>query len=156
MRRTKKIVIAVVASITFALPASAMARQTYVECDNAHSPDYPTVSAHPSLCNLGLAQSYYDVQPVPQKSFVGLALRGLRWNGWGNYEATAHGLACDVRANGSAVSGTCDHVTVHVYRPEAILPAGGAVIYQLLRVSHRSSRTESYSYAYWYRPGTDY
>jgi hypothetical protein len=150
--------LAAVAFVLLAAPAAASgAHQTYLVCDNAHDSSYPTVAPRPGLCNLGLGQSFYDAQPVAGKgSLYPLALRHLHWHGWGHYQATATGRACNVKSNGSAVPGTCDHVTVQAINPQSIAPAGYAWIYQLIRVRHPHSRSEPYSYAFWYRPGTDY
>jgi hypothetical protein len=136
-------------------PTVAAAHRTYTECDNAHSPDYPTVVVHPHSCNVGLGASYYDVQPVGGRSFGTIGLRRLRWHGWGRHEATAHGLACNIYGNGGANWKQCASVTVHVYRPVAVGPAGGAFIYQLMRASH--TRKDAWDrFTYWYQPGTDY
>lgn len=127
-----------------------------MECDNAHSPDYPFLVAHPSGCDVGLAQSIYQTLPVNGRPFTAFALRRLHWSHWGRHEATAHGLACDVRSNGSAVHGTCDHVEVDVYAPRKVGPAGFLPIYRLTRVLHRRTHREAYRYGYWYQTGTDY
>lgn len=145
-----------VAAWLLAESAAARAQQDYMACDNAHAPDYPFVWAHPSGCDLGLGQSMYQSQPVHGRSFASLGLRRLHWKRWARYEATARGLSCDVRSNGSVIRATCDHVEVNVYHPVKIGPAGFTPIYQRVRVLHRRSRREPYRYGYWYQPGLDY
>ena len=107
-------------------PRDLQAHETYLACDNAHSHDYPTVSVRPRNCNLGLGQSMYQSQPMPGKAFSPIALRGLAWHGWGRYGAMTRGLGCNVGDNGAADMSTCGHVTMQVYKPLAIGPAGFA------------------------------
>jgi hypothetical protein len=126
-----------------------------MECDSALQPDYPHLYSAPSFCNLGLDLSYYDVQPLPGQQLATLGLRALNWTGWGTSEATAHGLACDLLDTGGTDWSVCTHVTVSVYRPQSIGPAGGAVIYQRTRVKHNWGGGYN-QFTYWYQPGTDY
>lgn len=156
----------VVAASTFgalAVPAFASARRACMVCDDAQSPDYDIEDSHPHNCNLGLDRPdtfggavYYQVRPVPGRSFVALALRRLHWQRWGGQQAIAHGLACNVYDDGSADWSSCDHVEVDTYSPVKIGPAGFVPIYQRTRVLHRPTRSEPYQYGYWYQPGTDY
>jgi hypothetical protein len=142
--------------VLFTLGGTAQAIAVYGVCDHAQATDYPLLLVAPHGCDLGLGQSYYQAQPVRGRSFTPLGLRGLRWSSWGGYQAVARGLSCDVRPNGSVKRTTCDHVTVNFYNPVSVLPAGGAVIYQLMRVFHPRTQAEPYRYGYWYQPGTDY
>lgn len=137
-------------------PTAAQSHQVYLACDNAHASLYEIVVAHPHTCNLGLGRSIYQAQPVPGRAFAALGLRRLRWRSWGRHTASAHGLSCDIKSDGGIQRGTCDHVVVTVSRPQAIGPAGFAVIYQLIRVLHRSTRAEPYRYGYSFQPGVDY
>jgi hypothetical protein len=139
----------------FAIAPAAASAQTYMECDAAFQSFYPHVWAAPPLCNLGMGSSYYDVQNVPGRAWGEVALRGLRWSGWGAYEATAHGLGCDMYRSGAADWSVCTHVTVNVYDPQSIGPAGGAVIYQSIRVRHNGGGGY-HRFTWWYEPGTDY
>jgi hypothetical protein len=148
--------LALVSACVLALmPSVAAAQQTYMECDNAHSPDYPRVTSHPATCNLGLGASYYDVKSVSGRSFGTIGLRRLQWRNWGRYGATAHGLACNIDGDGAANWNQCASVTVHVYRPVAILPAGGRLIYQRTSASHMRV-DQWHQFTYWYKPGLDY
>ena len=100
--------------------------------------------------------SMYQVQPMRGHArFNALGLRHLHWNHWEAIQRP-HGSSCEVRANGSVFSGSCDHVEVNVYKPESIGPAGSIFIYQATRVFHRYTRVEPYRYGYWYQPGLDY
>jgi hypothetical protein len=150
------VVISAFAVFLLAGSASARRQQTYVACDNAQSPDYPTLAAHPGACDLGLHQSDFESQPVRGRRFAPIALRHLRWAGWGHQHAVGHGLGCHVGLHGNAKWRSCEQVTVDVYRPEAVLPAGGAVIYQLIRVRHTSPQRRGGSFTYWYQAGADY
>lgn len=135
------------ASWSVATPAVAVA-PVYMVCDNPSAPDYPSVISAPRSGHLGLKASVYDLQPVPghvEPSAV--TLRRLSWSGWGSFRATAHGLAC--RESGRSSDG-CRQVLVRVSRPAAILPAGGAVIYQLTRVRYQEGEED------FYQPGVDY
>jgi hypothetical protein len=141
---------------TLGLSAIANAQQDYMTCDNAHAPDYPFVWAHPRGCDLGLSQSYFQAQPVPGRPFAALGLRHMHWKHWGSYQATAHGLGCNVRYNGSVFRRSCVHVRVDVYHPVRVGPAGFTPIYQRVRVLHRRTRAEPFYNVFWFRPGTDY
>jgi hypothetical protein len=140
----------------FALGSNAQATTVYAACDHAQAPDYPLLLVAPQGCDLGLSQSYYQAQPVRGRPWAVIGLRDLRWSGWGGYKTVGRGLSCDVRPNGSVKRTTCDHVAVNFYHPVSVVPAGGAVIYQRMRVLHRWRRAEPYRYGYWYQPGTDY
>lgn len=136
-------------------PSAAAAHPTYMECDRASKPDYPFVLIAPMSCNLGLSLSYYDVQPIPGRRYGTVGLRRLHWYGWGHHEAFAHGLACNIYADGRTIWSQCAHVTVHVFDPVSIGPAGGAYIYQRTEVRH--TRIDHWRrFTFWYRPGTDY
>jgi hypothetical protein len=126
-----------------------------MECDKAASPWYPAVLAAPSSCNLGLGQSYYDVQRVPGLRFGTIGLRDMRWYGWGQYSAVGHGWACNIYRNGGANWSQCAHVTARVFNPVSIGPAGGAYIYQRTEVAH--TRLDGWrQFRFWFEPGTDY
>lgn len=121
----------------------------YTMCDNASEPDYPFSRVAPRKCFLGLAASYYDVQPVPgHRRPHAIALKHLKWQHWGRSTARAHGTACNV------YSMRCDRAKVVVNKPRRILPAGGRVIYQRIRVRHFPP--SAHPYTDWYEPGTDY
>ena len=153
---TLRIVVALVALAAAPWPRAASARtnERYMECDHAQSPEFGALLAHPASCNLGLAASGYDVQPVPGRRFGRIGLRKMRWHGWGSYEATAHGLACSIYKDGRANMSQCGSVVVHVYDPVFLESAGGMFIYQLARVSH-SRRGKSRQFTFWYKPGID-
>lgn len=138
-----------IAAISSALAASvAIASPVYMVCDKPSAPDYPSVVSAPKDCQLGLKASVYDAQPVPGHPEPStIALRRLTWVSWGSFRATGHGLAC--RQSGRSFHG-CRRVLVRTSRPHAILPAGGAVIYQLTRVRYRNGQED------FYQPGVDY
>jgi hypothetical protein len=150
MRRLMLSSIATAVLVAGVAPAAAQARPTFAVCDNATSPDYPTLSQAPRSCNLGFAMSVYQAQPVSNKPFTDLRLRQLRWQRWGRYTATGRGLAC-------SGDGFCYHVAIVVSHARSIAPAGGAVIYQLMVVRHEWSRAEPWNEsAFWFQPGSDY
>jgi hypothetical protein len=142
------------AAVFAAAPATASAR-TYMECDAAFQSFYPHLWAAPPLCNLGMGLSYYDVQKVPGRAWGAVALRNLTWSGWGSSQATGHGMACSIYRSGAADWSQCTHVTVNVYRPVSVGPAGGALIYQRTRVRHNAGGGYR-RFTWWYEPGTDY
>jgi hypothetical protein len=142
-------------TITIGTPALAKP-QDYMVCDNAHAPLYPFVWAHPHGCDLGLGQSIYQAQPVPGRPFVPVGLRHMHWTHWGSYEATAHGIGCNMRSNGSIIASSCVSVEVSVYNAVKIGPAGFTPIYQRVRVVHHRTRARPYYAIAWFRPGTDY
>lgn len=142
-----------------ALPAAAGAsKPKYLACDNPHSPNYPTVRQSPTNCDLGLGASFYDSQPVPGHDTPDtIGMTRLRWRHWGRNVATAHGRSCLVNPDDGRVSDPayCGRVTVTVSKPQAIGPAGFAVIYQLIRVDHAPTAVSD-SYTDYYQPGVDY
>jgi hypothetical protein len=135
--------------------SAASAHRVYMECDRALTPLYPAVLVAPHKCNLGLRQSYYDVQPVPGRRFATGGLREMHWYNWGQRRAFGHGLACNIFANGGTKWGQCSHVTVKVFRPVSVGPAGGAYIYQRTEVIH-SQHDRWGRFRIWFEPGTDY
>jgi hypothetical protein len=127
--------------------ASAEASRTYMACDNPSSPDYAKLNPAPRSCYLGLEESPYQAQRVPgHRVPPAVLLSNLHWTHWGQFTATATGRSCGPGESGEA---ECSPVVVKDSRPQAILPAGGLVIYELMRVFY-SEFTD------WYRPGVDY
>jgi hypothetical protein len=122
--------------------ASLRARATslggvYLACDEPRSRDYPKLAHAPSRCDLGLGESTYETQRVPRHPQPeALYLRALRWKLWGHHVATARGREECSKLDGGPPDGVahCIEVTVTVSDPQRILPAGGADIYQLIRV----------------------
>jgi hypothetical protein len=139
----------VAASVVAFAPAVALASQKYMACDTPSQPDYERLVVAPRTCYLGLERSVYEAQPVSgHPTPAAVELQGLRWTHWGQFRATARGRSCFANEEGET---ECRNVVVTDSRPERILPAGSAVIYQLMRVYYAGLEATD-----WYRPGVDY
>jgi hypothetical protein len=117
--------------------ALAASGPVYMTCDEVRSFDYPAVLRAPSSCDLGLGLSTYTSQTVPgHPRPEAVYLRGLRWTNWGRYVATARGREECSKLDGGPPDGIthCTEMTVTASDPQRIDSAGGAVIYQLIRV----------------------
>jgi hypothetical protein len=141
MRRRIPLIL-VIGCVAWAGVASARASASsfsgvYVACDEPRSRDYPKLAHAPNRCDLGLSESTYETQRVPgHPQPEALYLRALRWTRWGHHIATARGREACTKLDGGPPDGVthCIDVTVTASNPQHILPAGGADIYQLIRV----------------------
>lgn len=122
----------------------------HLTCDDPTSPDYPILAVSPGSCDLGLAESSYQVQPDPEKPVPpAIELRQLRWRHWGQRQTTGRGRAC------LAFTDECAGAVISAWDPTRILPAAGLLIYQHIKV--RSGRIAGGPRVIaWYVPGLDY